>query len=226
MKAMILAAGVGERMRPLTNDRPKPLLEVGGKALIAYHLEALAGAGIRSVVINVSYLGQQVMDALGDGQKWGLEIGYSQEDQPLETAGGIVKALPMLGEDPFLVVNCDVFSDYPLLQLMRNRLAGGCLAHLVMVPNPAHHPGGDFWLDGRGFLRHNPDTDVAALTYAGIGLYTKAFFAGTTAAKLPLRPLLDAAITNEQLGGELHTGEWSDIGTPERLREIDARERA
>jgi N-acetyl-alpha-D-muramate 1-phosphate uridylyltransferase len=222
---MILAAGVGERMRPLTDHTPKPLLRVAGTPLIEHHLRRLAAAGIDEVVINVSHLAAQVMDYCGNGGTWGVTITYSQEDAPLETAGGIIKALPLLGDAPFLVVNGDIWSDYPFQRLSTYSLRPREQARLVMVENPPQHPGGDYQLDDNGWIRLLAAGAVGC-TYAGVGLYTGAFFAGVPAGKMPLRPLLDAAINGSALGGEWYGGQWQDVGTPERLRELDTKVRA
>ncbi|MEZ5503598.1 MAG: nucleotidyltransferase family protein [Halioglobus sp.] len=222
---MILAAGVGERMRPLTDHTPKPLLRVAGKPLIEHHLGRLAAGGFRELVINVSHLGNQVMDHCGDGRAWGVSIEYSVEEAPLETAGGIIRALPLLGAAPFLVVNGDIWTDYPFERLANYSLRPYESAHLVMVTNPPQHPAGDFQLDGDGWIRVLVPGAVG-WTYAGVGVYTNGFFAGTPAGKTPLRPLLDAAIGRGQLGGERYVGQWLDVGTPERLRELDAAVRA
>lgn len=217
MKAMILAAGRGERMRPLTDHTPKPLLPVGGKPLIAWHLERLAAAGFREVVINHAHLGAQIEAALGDGARWGLSIRYSPEPPgALETAGGIAQALPLLGAAPFLVVNGDIYCDWDF-----SRASGlaGRLAHLVLVPNPAHHAGGDFSLAGE---KVRFAAEGGSLTYAGIGVFSPAFFAAVPrGAPLKLRPLLDAAIAGGVLTGERHPGRWVDVGTPERLAQLD-----
>lgn len=218
---MILAAGVGERMRPLTDRTPKPLLQAGGRPLIEYQLRALARAGIVDVIVNVSHLGQQIVQFCGDGGTWGLRIAYSREEQPLETAGGIQRALPLLGDAPFLVVNGDVWSDYPLGELVDRGLTEGELAHLVMVGNPAQHPLGDFRLDADGRLRRRAAGE-AGCTYAGIGVYSPALFSALAPGRLPLRPLLDAAIDAGELGGAFFAGRWCDVGTPERLAELDA----
>ncbi len=218
MKAMILAAGRGERMRPLTDHTPKPLLVAGGKPLIAWHLERLAAAGFRDIVINHAHLGQQIESALGNGSPWGLRIRYSPEPPgALETAGGIATALPLLGDAPFLVVNGDVYCDW---DFNRARRLASANAHLVMVANPAHHAGGDFSLDGqRVIYAHGEQT----LTYAGIGVFSPSFFAGVQAGTvMKLRPLLDAAIAAKKLTGERHAGRWVDVGTPQRLAELDA----
>lgn len=222
---MILAAGVGERMRPLTEHTPKPLLQVAGIPLIEHHLRRLALAGIGEVVINVSHLGKQIMDYCGDGSAWGVSISYSQEDAPLETAGGIIAALPLLDDAPFLVVNGDIWIDYPFARLAAYTLRTNENAHLVLVGNPPQHPAGDFQLDDNGWVRVLPPAAVG-WTYAGVGIYRPAFFAGYPAGKMPLRPLLDAAIGQGQVGGQRYRGQWQDVGTPERLRELDARVRA
>lgn len=215
-RAMILAAGRGERLRPLTDACPKPLLRVAGRPLIEYHLEALARAGIEEVVVNLSWLGGQIREALGAGTRFGLKIRYSEEGSvALETGGGIFRALQWLGEGPFLVVNGDIHTDYPFDDL---RLAGDELARLVLVPNPSHHPAGDFSLEagrvvGAGPLRH---------TYSGIGLYTAGLFAGCSPGRFPLKPLLDRAIAEGRLGGVLHAGHWTDVGTVERMAALEA----
>ena len=218
MKAMILAAGRGERMRPLTDRTPKPLLVAGGKPLIVWHLERQAAAGFRDIVINHAHLGEQIEQALGDGAKWGVHIAYSPEPPgALETAGGIATALPLLGDTPFLVVNGDIYCDVDFGRFSRSTVAG---AHLVMVANPAHHAGGDFSLDGERVIRaHGEQT----LTYAGIGIFSPAFFAGVQPGTImKLRPLLDAAIAAGTLTGERFAGRWVDVGTPQRLAELDA----
>ncbi|MEM1113719.1 MAG: N-acetylmuramate alpha-1-phosphate uridylyltransferase MurU [Pseudomonadota bacterium] len=229
MKAMILAAGLGERMRPLSDHTPKPLLRAGGRPLIDYHLERLARAGCAEVVINISHLAEQLIDYCGEGTKWGLQIAYSREPAPLETAGGIQQALPLLGADPFLVVNGDIWCDFDFEQLLERSLDNGAdngaLAWLVMVDNPPQHPLGDFVLQERGSVAFRP-ADAVGLTYAGIGLYTSAFFDHLAPGKMPLRPLLDRAIGANRLRGEYHAGQWFDIGTPERLALLDARLRA
>lgn len=222
MKAMILAAGRGERMRPLTDHVPKPLLPVGGRPLIAWHLERLAAAGFREIVINHAHLGTQIEAALGDGSHWGLHIAYSPEPPgALETAGGIATALPLLGGDPFLVVNGDVYCDFDFGRFSGSTAAG---AHLVMVANPAHHTGGDFSLDGQRVICANGEQ---TLTYAGIGVFSAVFFAGVQPGTvMKLRPLLDAAIAAGTLTGERFTGRWVDVGTPQRLAELDQELRA
>jgi len=222
---MILAAGVGERMRPLTEHTPKPLLQVAGIPLIEHHLRRLALAGIAELVINVSHLGKQIMDYCGDGSAWGVSISYSQEDAPLETAGGIIAALPLLEDAPFLVVNGDIWIDYPFERLAAYTLRANESAHLVLVGNPSQHPAGDFQLDDDDWVRVLPPAAVG-WTYAGVGIFTPAFFAGYPAGKIPLRPLLDAAIGRGRVGGQRYRGQWQDVGTPERLRELDTRLRS
>lgn len=215
-RAMILAAGRGERMRPLTDSTPKPLLRVAGKPLIEYHVEALARAGMQRLVVNHAHLGEQIVAFLGDGSAWGVSIAYSAEPAgALETGGGIQHALPLLGDAPFWVVNGDVWSDYPFLT---KAMPAGALAHLVMVDNPEHHSGGDFRLDASGRLS---DAGGARLTYSGIGLYRAELFAGCAAGAFPLAPLLRQAMATGRVTGEYHAGRWLDIGTPERLRALD-----
>ena len=215
MKAMILAAGRGERMRPLTDHIPKPLLKVGGKSLIVWHLERLAKAGFKEVVINHAHLGEQIEQALGDGSVWGLNVQYSPETSALETAGGIANALPLLGDAPFLVVNGDVFTeiDFGALQLVSPNLA-----HLVMVDNPPQHPDGDFVVDSGKVTNQGNHK----LTFSGIGIYHPALFVDVErgqAAKLA--PLLRSAMIKGLVTGEYYQGVWHDIGTPERLSFLD-----
>lgn len=221
MKVMILAAGFGERMRPLTDHTPKPLLRVAGVPLLEHHICRLAAAGFRELVINVSHLAEHILEYCGDGRKWGVSITYSPEAAPLETAGGIVQALPLLGNEPFLVVNGDIWIDYPFGELAGYCPASAECAHLVLVRNPPQHPRGDFWLDADGWIRELAP-ESSGLTYAGVSIFAPAFFNGLLPEKLPLRPLLDAAIQRGCLSGELHTGAWEDVGTPERLRALDA----
>jgi len=221
MKAMILAAGRGERMRPLTDHLPKPLLVVRGQPMIERIILALAAAGIRDLVINHAHLGALIESALGDGSRFGVHIAYSAESEALETAGGIAKALPLLGTAPFLVVNGDLMCDYDFSRLNDMTLDRN-LAHLVLVPNPPQHPNGDFALEGdriasRGYAGH-------MFTYSGIGLYQPELFSGITAGqKAPLAPLLRAAMDAGRVSGELHRGQWHDVGTPERLAALNAR---
>ena len=216
MKAMILAAGKGERLRPLTLHTPKPLLPVAGQPLIEYHLQALAAAGFDELVINHAWLGEQIVARLGDGSAWGLQIRYSAEEQPLETGGGILRALPLLGDEPFLLVNGDVFSDFPFARL-RRPLAG--LAHLVLVDNPAHHPAGDFILN-EGLARS--EGPGQRLTYSGIGVLHPRLFDGCQAGAFKLAPLLRAAMREGLVSAEYYAGRWIDVGSPERLAEVEA----
>ncbi len=216
MKAMLLAAGRGERMRPLTDELPKPLLQVGGRALIAWHLLALARAGIGEVVINVSWLGGRLREALGDGGRFGVSITWSDEGPvALETGGGIFRALPLLAPDPFLVVNADIWTD---IDFGRLQLEPDAQAHLVLVPNPAHHPGGDFALEGNRVINR----EAGRLTYSGVGVYSHDFFAGCSAGRFPLLPLLNRAIAAGGVRAEVHAGQWCDVGTPERLASLSA----
>ncbi|MCM8595431.1 N-acetylmuramate alpha-1-phosphate uridylyltransferase MurU [Accumulibacter sp.] len=223
MKAMILAAGRGERLRPLTDTIPKPLLPVGGKALIAWHLERLAGAGWREVVINHAHLGERIEAALGNGRSFGLSIAYSPEPtRALETAGGIRAALPLLGDQPFLTISADVWCDWTLGEARTVALASdGRLAHLVLVDNPPHHPEGDFCLSGnRVQLAAGGGT---TLTFSGIAVFWPAFFAEVPAgAVIKLRPLLETAIAHGLVTGQRHAGRWVDVGTPQRLAELDS----
>jgi MurNAc alpha-1-phosphate uridylyltransferase len=216
---MILAAGRGERMRPLTLVRPKPLLEAGGAPLIVHHLHALAAAGFVDVVVNLSWLGGQIREALGDGSRYGVRLHYSEEGpEPLETGGGIFRALPLLGAGPFLVLNGDVWADVDWSSL-RERLAPHDLAHLVLVPNPAHNPNGDFVLE-RGRI---VESAGERLTFSGVGIYRAELFAGCRDGIFKLAPLLRAAARDGRVSGEVHAGTWLDIGTPERLAQLDER---
>jgi N-acetyl-alpha-D-muramate 1-phosphate uridylyltransferase len=224
MKAMILAAGRGQRMRPLTDAKPKPLLEADGKPLIQYHIERLSAAGVRDLVINLAWKGAMIAESLGDGSRFGVKIAYSDEgDAALETGGGIFKALPLLGPAPFIIVNGDVWTDYPFEPLLKRfrgsdlGQAGRDLAHLVLVANPPQHPQGDFGLtagrvtegqEGRG-------------TYSGIAVYAPQFFAGCEPGAFKLLPLLQAAIRDNRVSAERYDGRWFDIGTPQRLTELD-----
>jgi len=220
VKAMILAAGRGERMRPFTDHTPKPLLKAGGKTLIEHHLQSLAAAGVREVVINLAHLGHQIQAKLGDGSRFGLAIRYSDEgERALETGGGIFKALPLLGDGSFLVINGDVWCDYPFRRLA---LAHGDLAHLVLVDNPAHHAQGDFFLEAG---RLSP-THGEKLTFSGIGYYTPALFDDCRACAFALAPLLRRAAEEDKVSAEHYRGDWLDVGTPERLQALDARLRA
>ncbi len=216
MKAMILAAGRGERMRPLTDHTPKPLLAVRGRPLIEYHILALAAAGIRELVINHAHLGEQIVAALGDGRRFGIHIRYSPESPALETGGGIFRALSLLGDAPFVVVNGDVWSDYDFARLPSEPEG---LAHLVLVDNPPHHPEGDFVLRGGRVQAQGGKK----LTFSGIGVYRPQLFSGCRPGVFPLTPLLRAAMARAQVSGEHYTGIWCDVGTPERLRALDGR---
>lgn len=226
---MILAAGRGERMRPLTDHTPKPLLEVGGRALIVWHIEKLVAAGITDLVINHAHLGAQIESALGDGSRVGASIRYSPEITALETAGGIANALPLLGDAPFAVVNGDIWCDYDF-QRLHDRVAAmqsaGDTADLVLVDNPAHHPNGDFILhNGRIEDRSNLRlaTSDSALTFSGIGLYHPRMFSEIPRGSAsPLAPLLRAQMAQGKVSGEHHAGRWIDVGTPQRLHELDA----
>ena len=208
MTAMILAAGYGKRMRPLTDTKPKPLLEVKGKPLIVWHIEKLASKGFKTIVINISYLGDQIIESLGDGSNWGIEIIYSDERQsgPLETAGAIIKSLPLLSES-FLVLNGDIWCDYEFdidFQLTKKP------AHLILVANPEHNLNGDFLFKGSSY------------TFSGIGYYSKKIFEHIPLERFPLGPLLKGLAVKNKVSFELHTGTWSDIGTPQRLAEVNS----
>jgi MurNAc alpha-1-phosphate uridylyltransferase len=218
MKAMILAAGRGERMRPLTDTTPKPLLQVAGKPLIVRLIEHLAAAEIRELVINHAHLGQKIEAALGDGRQLGVAIRYSPEREALETAGGIANALPLIGEDPFLAVNGDLFCDFDFSTL-RNLDMSGTLAHLVLVENPPQHPRGDFALSGARVVSEGEPR----LTFSGVGLYRPELFKDIpVGAKAKLAPLLIEAMAEGRVSGEQFHGEWHDVGTPERLRALNA----
>ena len=216
MKAMILAAGKGERLRPLTLHTPKPLVRAAGVPLIEYHVRALAAAGFRELVINHAWLGQQIEDYLGDGAQFGLNIAYSAEGEPLETGGGIFQALPLLGDQPFVLVNGDIFTDYPFAEL-RRPLPG--LAHLVLVENPPHHSAGDFALCAERVGEAH--TDQPSLTYSGIAVLAPALFAGCQPGAFKLAPLLRRAMGAGLVSGERFAGRWVDVGTHERLAEVE-----
>ena len=214
---MILAAGRGERLRPLTDELPKALVRAGGKPLIAWHLEHLAAGGCREAVVNVCHLGERIVDALGDGGRWGLHIAYSREAEALETAGGIAQALALLGTEPFLLVNADIWCDYDFSRL-RNFALGTRLSHLVLVPNPPHRPGGDFTLQA-GLVGNGT---APRYTYTGIAVMSPALVAGVPrGTKAPLAPLLREAAGKGLLSGELHDGMWHDVGTRERLAALE-----
>lgn len=215
-----MAAGRGERMRPITDTLPKPLVPVAGKPLIGYHLERLAAAGVREVVINLSWLGERIRSALGDGRDYGVAITYSEEGPvPLETGGGIFRALPWLGSGPFLVVNGDTWSDIDYGHLA---LEDGAHGRIVLVRNPTHNVRGDFGLEGDVVV----DREVDRFTYSGVAVYRPEFFAGCSPGRFPMLPLMKRAISSRLLRGELHRGEWCDVGTPERLATLDADVRA
>ena len=215
MKAMILAAGRGERMRPLTDHTPKPLLPIAGKPLIVRHMEALRAAGIRELVINTGHLGEQLPAALGDGRAWSVRIAWSPEPpEALETGGGIFQALPLLGPEPFLVVNGDVWTDYPFARLPT---APAGLAHLVLASNPLHHPQGDFALTDDGRVE---ESGARRLTFSGISVLRPELFAGCAPGRFPLGPLLRWAMAAGRVSGEFYAGVWLDIGTPQRLAEL------
>lgn len=231
MKALIFAAGLGERMRPLTEHTPKPLLRAGGKPLIAWHLERLAALGVREVVVNLSWLAERFPQALGEGQAFGLRIRYSREGEaPLETGGGMLHALPLLGEAPFIAINGDIWSDYDLARLPAEPEGD---AHLVLVDNPPHHPQGDFLLHDDGRVTDRQATSPA-LTFAGIGVYRPRLLsdwkpvigerpgADLQPPRFPLAPLLRAAMARGAATGEHHRGRWTDVGTPQRLQELEA----
>jgi len=218
MKAMILAAGRGERMMPLTRNCPKPLLPIGDTTLIQRHLVRLAEAGVRSAVINVHFLAEQIQSQLGSEQ-FGIKLEYSIEPELLETAGGIQAALPLLGGESFLVVNGDIYTDFDFGTFVSRADVGRAkadLAHLVMVPNPEHHSTGDYGVDASGQLSFTGPT----YTYSGIGLYNQAFFKDINPGKLMLRPLFDQAVEIGQLNGEVYTGHWTDVGTPARYEAL------
>lgn len=216
MKAMILAAGRGERMRPLTDNTPKPLLKVNGKALIEYHVENLAKAGFKEIVINHAHLGSQIEDYLGNGNRYGVKIAYSPEQQgALDTGGGIFNAIHLLGDDHFIVVNGDIWTDFPFDRLPLDFKG---FVHLVLVDNPAHNPQGDFLLRAGKVL----DREGARLTYSGIGMYSSALFSDCKPGPFSIVPLLKGAMQAGLVSGEHYMGYWSDIGTPQRLEAINA----
>ena len=215
MKVMILAAGRGERMRPLTDDVPKPLIMAGTKRLIEFHLVNLASAGFKDVVINVAWLGQKIIDTIGNGEKYNLNIEYSNEgDQALETGGGIFNALPLLGDEAFLVVNGDVWTDYPFEKLINFSLKDK--AHLVLVNNPEHNSEGDFSILNNRLI----EKEYNKFTFSGIGVYSADFFKGHVNEKFPLAPMIKQYIAENQISGELYNGKWMDIGTQQRLQDL------
>ncbi len=226
MKAMILAAGLGQRMRPLTDHLPKPLLCVGGKPLLQYHLEALARNGIKDVIINLAHLGEKIIAFAGDGSQFGLNVSYSREPEPLETAGALLHALPLLGNDPFLLINGDVWSDFRLEQLCGYSLATNELAHLVLVPNPGFHPQGDFAPDAQNWLADDhtiAQYKLAKYTFSGISLIDPQLISRYPhqRQKFPLGEVLRYGITQQHISAEVYRGRWSDVGTPERLQLLD-----
>lgn len=222
MKAMILAAGLGQRMRPLTDHLPKPLLCLADKPLLQYHLEALAQAGICEVIINLAYLGHKIREYLGDGSRFGLQVEYSEEPEPLETAGALLKALPLLGEEPFMLINGDVWTDFDLRLLSQHLLAPQVDAHLVLVPNPEFHPRGDFCLNRSGLLVDDPE--LPKYTFAGLSLIHPRLIRDypQQRPKFPLVEVLRDGIARRRISGSLYQGRWSDIGTPERLYLLDS----
>ncbi len=217
MRAMILAAGRGMRLRPLTDTCPKPLLPVHGKPLIEYHLENLQKAGVREVVINVSYLKHQIRAHLQQGERFGVNIQYSEEPEALETGGGIFQALPLLGQEPFILLNADIITQYPLISLVHAPLIDH-LAHLVLVPNPPEHPAGDFALSAKQYVlqQSNPNP----WTYSGMAKLSPHLFDGCVPGKYSLIPLYLKAMDTQQVTGEVYTGEWVDIGSLERYQEV------
>ena len=224
MKAMILAAGLGNRMRPLTDHTPKPLLPAGGKPLIEYHLENIARAGIKDVIINLAYLGDKIRAHLGDGQQFGLQIHYSEEPEPLETGGALFHALSLLGDEPFLLVNGDVWCDFEFAPFIQTPLDETQLGHLLLVPNPDFHPHGDFALDQNNLLVEDTDKiHPQRFTFGGISLLKPKLIAQYPhlRQKFPLVEVLRSAISNQQLSGQVHRGHWSDVGTPERLEMLN-----
>lgn len=224
MKAMILAAGLGQRMRPLTDHLPKPLLSAGDKPLLDYHLENIARAGIREVIINLAYLGEKIRAHVGDGSRFGLQVSYSPEPEPLETGGAILHALELLGDEPFLLINGDVWCDLALDKFTQHVLGDDQLGHLLLVANPDFHPLGDFALESNGYLIDDTDkTHPQRFTFAGISLLKPALIATypDQRQKFPLGEVLRRAIHQHQLTAEVHRGHWSDVGTPARLQQLD-----
>nr|WP_315277297.1 nucleotidyltransferase family protein [uncultured Acinetobacter sp.] len=220
MKAMILAAGMGNRMRPLTLHTPKPLLKVGGKPLIVWHIEKLQKIGVQEIVINTAWLGEKLVDALGDGSQFGVKILWSHEGQGLETAGGIIKALPLLGNEPFILVNGDVWTTMDFAPLLNVQLQDD-LAHLVLVENPVQHPQGDFTLSGNKAYTFEQARSGENLTYSGVAVMHPQMFDGLESGKRPLAPLLKQAMQQEKISAHKLQGVWMDVGTPERLNALD-----
>ena len=215
MKAMILAAGRGERLRPLTDETPKPLIKVAGKSLIEYHIDNLASAGIKDIIINTAWLAEKIHQQLGDGSNYGVTIQYSDEGTAMETAGGIINALPLLGNEPFLVVNGDICCDFDFSSL--DTLKDGIQAHLILVENPDHNPEGDFSLQDE-LVKNSGET---MYTFSGIGIYSTDFFAEQQSGISPLAPLIRNKCEENLVSGQLHEGRWTDVGTIERLQELD-----
>lgn len=221
MKAMILAAGLGTRMRPLTDRCPKPLLQVADKALIDYHLEKLARAGVREVVVNSAWLTEQIQEHLGSGERYGLVIHHSVENAPLETAGGIINALALLGDEPFLLVNGDIWTELDFAPLLSLEPDG---AHLLLTDNPGHHPDGDFGIAADGKLA--PCGQGQSYTFMGVSVWNPQAFAGLPAGARPLKPIIDQLLAEQRVTAAYFSGRWLDVGTPERLHELDAQLRA
>ena len=220
MRAMILAAGLGKRMQPLTADRPKPLLKVGDKTLIEHQIEKLAAAGVTGIVINHFYLGSMIEELLGGGARFGLDISYSKEAIRLETAGGIIKSLPKLKDDSFIVVNSDIWTDFDFSSLEPVN-GDDRLAHLVLVENAEHHPHGDFYIDDQGKVHEDHTARDQRLTFSGIYVVHKKLFDGYPIQPRSIIPLLQQAMNEDRVSGEVHSGLWMDIGTPERLEEVN-----
>lgn len=221
MKAMILAAGLGQRMRPLTDNLPKPMLLVGGKPLLQYHLENLATIGVSEVIINLAYLGDKIRAFVENGAKFGLKVSYSEEPEPLETAGALLHALPLLGTEPFILINGDVWTDYPLQELIKHALQNDQDAHLILVPNPLFHPAGDFSPNSLGRLENNPA--LPTFTFAGISLIHPRLISDYPQQrhKFPLGEVLRFGIAHNRISAHVYSGNWSDVGTPERLLELN-----
>jgi len=222
MKAMILAAGLGQRMRPLTDSLPKPMLCVGGKPLLQYHLEALAKIGVNEVIINLAYLGDKIRAFAQTGKQFGLNVRYSEEPEPLETAGALLHALPLLGAEPFILLNGDVWTDYPLISLAAHSLQTDDDAHLILVPNPEFHLAGDFSPNSHGRLENNPN--LAKFTFAGVSLIHPRLISQYPHQrnKFPLGEVLRFGIAHNRISAKIYSGGWSDVGTPERLAALDA----
>ncbi len=216
MRAMILAAGRGKRLRPITDITPKPLVQVGGKPLIQYHIEALVLAGVTDIVVNVAWLAEQLIDFLGDGSQFGASIQVVEEAQALETGGGIFNALPLLGDEPFIVVNADVWSDYPIANLLAVEFSSEQLAHLVLIDNPAENRDGDFSVGDNGFC-----VDEPGLTFSGYRVFSPKLFGGSEAGYFSVVPLLKKAMAQSLVTAEYYTGQWVDVGTAERLEQLN-----